>query len=64
VGGPEIRANASKQANRIEAGLRKLARKMLDDAARADGAGQAETAIAGITASQGNPIMTRRFIVP
>ena len=37
VDGPEIWANASKQANRTEAGLRRLARKILDDAARADG---------------------------
>jgi transposase len=39
VDGPEIWANASKQANRTEGGLRKLARKILDDAARADGDG-------------------------
>jgi transposase len=39
VDGPEIWANASKQANRTEGGLRKLARKVLDDAARCDGEG-------------------------
>jgi len=39
VDGSKIWANASKQANRTEAGLRKLARKILDDAARADGDG-------------------------
>lgn len=37
VDGSKIWANASKQANRTEAGLRRLARKILDDAARADG---------------------------
>lgn len=39
VDGSKIWANASKQANRTEGGLRKLARKILDDAARADGDG-------------------------
>lgn len=39
VDGSKIWANASKQANRTEAGLRKLARKVLDDAARSDGQG-------------------------
>jgi transposase len=39
VDGSKIWANASKQANRTEGGLRKLARKILDDAARADGEG-------------------------
>ena len=39
VDGSKIWANASKQANRTEGGLRKLARKVLDDAARADGDG-------------------------
>jgi transposase len=39
VDGSKIWANASKQANRTEGGLRKLARKVLDDAARSDGAG-------------------------
>lgn len=39
VDGSKIWADASKQANRTEAGLRKLARKVLDDAARADGDG-------------------------
>jgi transposase len=39
VDGSKIWANASKQANRTEGGLRKLARKVLDDAARADGEG-------------------------
>jgi len=39
VDGSKIWANASKQANRTEGGLRKLARKVLDDAARCDGAG-------------------------
>jgi len=39
VDGSKIWANASKQANRTEAGLRKLARKILGDAARADGDG-------------------------
>jgi transposase len=39
VDGSKIWANASKQANRTEAGLRTLARKILDDAARADGDG-------------------------
>ena len=37
--GSKIWANASKQANRTEDGMRKLARKILDDAARADGEG-------------------------
>ena len=37
VDGSKIWANASKQANRTEAGLGRLARKILDDAARADG---------------------------
>jgi transposase len=36
VDGSKISANASKQANRTEEGLRKLARRILDDAARAD----------------------------
>jgi transposase len=39
VDGSKIWADASKQANRTEGGLRKLARKILDDAARADGDG-------------------------
>lgn len=39
VDGSKIWANASKQANRTEEGLRKLARKILDEAARADGEG-------------------------
>ncbi len=39
VDGSKVWANASKQANRTEGGLRKLARKVLDDAARADGQG-------------------------
>ena len=39
VDGSKIWADASKQANRTEAGLRKLARKILDEAARADGEG-------------------------
>jgi transposase len=39
VDGPEIWASASKQANRTEGGLRKLARKVLDDAACSDGEG-------------------------
>jgi transposase len=39
VDGSKIWANASKQANRTEGGLRKLARKVLDDAARSDGEG-------------------------
>jgi hypothetical protein len=39
VDGSKIWANASKQANRTEGGLRKLARKVLDDAARSDGCG-------------------------
>jgi transposase len=39
VDGPKIWANAPEQANRTEAGLRKLARKVLDDAARSDGQG-------------------------
>jgi len=39
VDGSKIWANASKEANRTEEGLRKLARKILDDAARADGEG-------------------------
>jgi transposase len=39
VDGSKIWANASKQANRTEGGLRKLARKVLGDAARADGDG-------------------------
>lgn len=39
VDGSKIWADASKQANRTEEGLRKLARKILDDAARADGEG-------------------------
>jgi transposase len=39
VDGSKIWANASKQANRTEAGLRKLARRILDEAARADGEG-------------------------
>jgi transposase len=37
VDGSKIWADASKQANRTEAGLRKLARAILDEAARADG---------------------------
>jgi transposase len=37
VDGSKIWADASKQANRTEAGLRKLARAILGDAARADG---------------------------
>jgi transposase len=39
VDGSKIWANASRQANRTEGGLRKLARRVLDDAARADGEG-------------------------
>ena len=39
VDGSKIWASASKEANRTEAGLRRLARKILDDAARADGDG-------------------------
>lgn len=39
VDGSKIWADASKQANRTEEGLRKLARKILDEAARADGDG-------------------------
>jgi transposase len=39
VDGSKIWANASKEANRTEAGLRKLARRILDEAARADGDG-------------------------
>jgi transposase len=39
VDGSKIWADASKQANRTEAGLRKLARAILDEAARADGEG-------------------------
>jgi transposase len=39
VDGSKIWADASKQANRTEDGLRKLARKILDEAARADGEG-------------------------
>ena len=39
VDGSKIWANASKQANRTEGGLRKLARRVLDDAARSDGEG-------------------------
>jgi transposase len=39
VDGSKIWADASKQANRTEKGLRKLARKILDEAARADGEG-------------------------
>jgi transposase len=37
VDGSKIWANASKEANRTEEGLRKLARRILDEAARADG---------------------------
>jgi transposase len=37
VDGSKIWADASKEANRTEDGLRKLARRILDDAARADG---------------------------
>lgn len=37
VDGSKIWADASKQANRTEEGLRKLARKILDEAGRADG---------------------------
>src|SRR5580693_3900293 len=37
VDGSKIWADASRQANRTEEGLRKLARKILDEAARADG---------------------------
>jgi len=37
VDGSKIWADASKQANRTEEGLRKLSRKILDEAARADG---------------------------
>jgi len=39
VDGPKIWADASKQANRTGEGLRKLARKILGEAARADGDG-------------------------
>jgi transposase len=39
VDGSKIWADASKQANRTEEGLRKLARAILDEAARADGEG-------------------------
>jgi len=39
VDGSKIWANASKEANRTEEGLRKLARKILDEAAHADGEG-------------------------
>lgn len=39
VDGSKVWADASKQANRTEEGLRKLARKVLDEAARADGEG-------------------------
>lgn len=39
VDGSKIWADASKEANRTEEGLRKLARKILDEAARADGEG-------------------------
>jgi transposase len=39
VDGSKIWADASKDANRTEAGLRKLVRKILDQAARADGEG-------------------------
>jgi len=39
VDGSKIWADASKEANRTEDGLRKLARKILDEAARADGEG-------------------------
>jgi transposase len=39
VDGSKIWADASKQANRTEEGLRKLARKILEEAARADGEG-------------------------
>src|ERR1700689_4946239 len=39
VDGSKIWADASRQANRTEEGLRKLARKILDEAARADGEG-------------------------
>jgi transposase len=39
VDGSKIWADASKQANRTEGGLRKLSRKILEDAARADGEG-------------------------
>jgi transposase len=39
VDGSKIWANASKEANRTEAGLRQLARRILDEAARADGEG-------------------------
>jgi len=39
VDGSKIWADASKEANRTEEGLRKLARKILEEAARADGEG-------------------------
>jgi transposase len=39
VDGSKIWADASKQANRTEEGLRKLARRILEEAARADGEG-------------------------
>ena len=39
VDGSKVWASASKEANRTEAGLRKLARKILEEAARADGDG-------------------------
>jgi len=39
VDGSKIWADASKEANRTEEGLRRLARKILDEAARADGEG-------------------------
>jgi transposase len=39
VDGSKIWADASKEANRTEEGLRRLARKILDEAARADGDG-------------------------
>jgi len=53
VDGSKIWANASRHANRTEAGLRKLARQILDDAARADGqdcscAGHEHGAAAGL----------------
>jgi transposase len=57
VDGSKIWAAASKEANRTEEGLRKLARKILDDAARADGedcgcAGHEHGEAAGLEAAQ------------
>lgn len=56
VDGSKIWADASKEANRTEEGLRKLARRILDEAARADGEGcECDGHLHGEAAGQGGP---------